>query len=59
VFILRNTGRRGAAARLSRRLHPIGVKMDRLDGHPVLKKWDIVAEKIARRGIRTASNDPS
>jgi hypothetical protein len=65
--MLRDTCRRGAAARFSRRLHPSGVKLDRLDGHPkFFYKWDIVGPnfsskgpKIACRGIRTASNDPS
>ena len=41
VLILRGLGRRGAAARLSRRPHPRRVKMYRLDGHPRLKKLDI------------------
>jgi hypothetical protein len=38
----RDMGRRSAAARFSRRLHPRGVKLDRLDGHPESKQWDIV-----------------
>ena len=40
--------------------------MDRLDGHPELKKWDIAATgrfskrpKNARSGVKTAPNDPS
>jgi hypothetical protein len=41
VFRLRGLGRRGAAARFSRRRHPRGVKLYRLDGHLELKKWDI------------------
>jgi len=41
VFRLRGFGRRGAAARFSRRRHPSGVKMHRLDGHHELKKLDI------------------
>jgi len=38
VFRLRDTGRRGAAARFWRCLHPRGVKIGRLDGHLELKK---------------------
>ena len=34
VFRLRGLGRRGAAADFSRRRHPRGVKLYRLDGHP-------------------------
>jgi len=42
VFRLHDTGCRGASARFSRRLYPRGVGMDRLDGHPELKRWDIL-----------------
>jgi len=40
-FRLRGLGRRGAAARFSRRRHPRGVKLYRLDGHLEFKKLDI------------------
>jgi hypothetical protein len=50
--MLHDTGRRGAAARFSRRLQSCGVKLDRLDGHPESKKWDIVGPQSFSKGPR-------
>ena len=55
-----HTARYGSSRRRCSFLHPRGVKMDRLDGHPELKKWDIVgAQRFLKRPKKRAPRRPN